>query len=74
LRGTNKGRSIDNTTPTEIKAWIKALVKIKPSEVMIYTISRDTPEGPKLSKVPLSELRKIASLVESKGIRTKVSG
>jgi wyosine [tRNA(Phe)-imidazoG37] synthetase (radical SAM superfamily) len=74
LRGTNKGRTIDNTTPAEIKAWLKALVKIKPSEVMIYTISRDTPEGARLNKVPLSELRKIASLVESKGIRTKVSG
>ena len=74
LRGTHNGRPIDNTTPVEIKAWLKAIVKIKPSEVMIYTISRDTPEGAKLNKVPLTELRKIASLVESRGIRTQVSG
>jgi wyosine [tRNA(Phe)-imidazoG37] synthetase (radical SAM superfamily) len=74
LRGTHNGRPIDNTTPSEIKAWLKAIEKIKPSEVMIYTISRDTPEGSKLNKVPLSELRKIALLVESKGIRTKISG
>jgi wyosine [tRNA(Phe)-imidazoG37] synthetase (radical SAM superfamily) len=74
LHGTHKGKSIDNTTHAEIKAWLKALEKIKPSEVMIYTISRDTPEGPQLNKVPLKELKKIASLVESRGIRTKVSG
>jgi wyosine [tRNA(Phe)-imidazoG37] synthetase (radical SAM superfamily) len=74
LRGTHNGRSIDNTTPSEIKAWLKAIEKIKPSEVMIYTISRDTPDGAKLNKVPLSELRKIAAMVESKGIKTKVSG
>jgi wyosine [tRNA(Phe)-imidazoG37] synthetase (radical SAM superfamily) len=74
LRGTYKGKSIDNTTPEEIDAWLKALEMIKPSEVMIYTISRDTPEGGQLSKVPLKELRRIASLVEMLGIETQVSG
>jgi wyosine [tRNA(Phe)-imidazoG37] synthetase (radical SAM superfamily) len=74
LRGSYNDKSIDNTTPVEIKAWLKAIEKIKPSEVMIYTISRDIPDGAKLNKVPLTELRKIASLVESIGIRTKVSG
>jgi hypothetical protein len=74
LRGTYKGKSIDNTTPGEIDAWLKALEMIKPSEVMIYTISRDTPEGGQLSKIPLKELRRIASLVEMLGIETQVSG
>jgi hypothetical protein len=41
---------------------------------MIYTISRDTPEGSRLNKVPLKELKEIAALVESIGIRTQVSG
>ena len=41
---------------------------------MIYTISRDTPEGAKLKKVPLAELKKIAALVDSIGIKTQVSG
>jgi wyosine [tRNA(Phe)-imidazoG37] synthetase (radical SAM superfamily) len=74
LRGKYNGVNIDNTTDTEIDAWLKALKRIKPSEVMIYTISRDTPEGATLSKVPLSELMAIASLVESLGITTQVSG
>jgi len=74
LRGTYKGKTIDNTTPEEISAWLKAIDMIKPSEVMVYTISRDTPEGGELRKVPLKELRHIASLVEMLGIATQVSG
>lgn len=74
LRGKHNGKAIDNTTPAEIKGWLKAIDRIKPSEVMIYTISRDTPEGASLIKVPLSELRRIASRVESLGIKTQVSG
>jgi wyosine [tRNA(Phe)-imidazoG37] synthetase (radical SAM superfamily) len=74
LRGLYKGRQIDNTTPAEIGAWLEALKKIKPSEVMIYTISRDTPEGGSLNKVPLEELQEIARKVEMLGIPTQVSG
>jgi len=74
LRGKCNGLEIDNTTPEEINAWLKALDKIRPSEVMIYTISRDTPEGGQLNKVPAKELREIAEMVEKLGIRTQVSG
>jgi wyosine [tRNA(Phe)-imidazoG37] synthetase (radical SAM superfamily) len=74
LRGSNDGVKIDNTTPEEINAWLKAIERIKPSEVMIYTISRDTPEGSSLEKVPVKELNEIAAMVKSMGIATQVSG
>jgi wyosine [tRNA(Phe)-imidazoG37] synthetase (radical SAM superfamily) len=74
LRGLHNGNIIDNTTPVEIDQWLKAIEKIKPSEVMIYTISRDTPEGSGLEKVPVSELNRIATRVESLSIKTQVSG
>ena len=74
LRGIHNGKVVDNTTRVEIREWLKAIERIKPSEVMIYTISRDTPEGARLKKVPLNELKEIAALVESIGIRTQVSG
>lgn len=74
IRGRYNGKKIDNTTPDEINAWLKALEKIRPSEVMIYTISRDTPEGGLLMKVPVEELNHIASRVEKLGIQTQVSG
>ena len=73
LRGKYNGKIIDNTTPAEINAWLKAIEKIKPSEVMIYTISRDTPAEGQLIKVPVKDLKGIAELVESMGIRTQVS-
>jgi wyosine [tRNA(Phe)-imidazoG37] synthetase (radical SAM superfamily) len=74
LKGVYKGSVIDNTTPSEINAWLGAIERIRPSEVMIYTISRDTPEGGQLNKIPVKELRRIASLVEKLGIATQVSG
>jgi len=74
LRGTYKNKVIDNTTPSEINAWVNAIERIRPAEVMIYTISRDTPEGGQLIKVPMKELMGIASLVEKIGIKTQVSG
>lgn len=74
LRGKYKNQLIDNTTPEEVDAWLKALDKIRPSEVMIYTISRDTPpEGGELHKVPAPQLREIASKVEKLGIKTQIS-
>jgi wyosine [tRNA(Phe)-imidazoG37] synthetase (radical SAM superfamily) len=74
LRGRINGRLIDNTTPEEINAWLLALEMIMPSSVMIYTISRDTPDGGLLMKVPAEELKHIASRVEKLGIQTQVSG
>ncbi|MGB8490718.1 MAG: radical SAM protein [Bacteroidales bacterium] len=74
LRGTYNGTIIDNTTPKEITAWLKAIEKIRPSQVMVYTISRDTPDGGKLIKIPVSELNGIAALVTSLGIEVQVSG
>jgi wyosine [tRNA(Phe)-imidazoG37] synthetase (radical SAM superfamily) len=74
LQGEYKGKVIDNTTSEEIEAWLLAIKKIKPSEVMIYTLSRDTPYGDKLKKVPVTRLREIASMVQNLGIRTQVSG
>jgi wyosine [tRNA(Phe)-imidazoG37] synthetase (radical SAM superfamily) len=73
VRGSFRGRKIDNTTPSEIEAWLKAISTIKPSEVMIYTISRDTPEGSDLEGVPEDELNRIAEQVGKLGIRTRVS-
>jgi wyosine [tRNA(Phe)-imidazoG37] synthetase (radical SAM superfamily) len=73
LRGKFREMVIDNTTEEELSAWLGALEKIRPSEVMIYTISRDTPIGGELTKVPAGELVKIARRVEKLGIKTQVS-
>lgn len=74
VRGECNGRHVDNTTPQEIEQWLLAIDRIRPGQVMIYTIHRDTPLGNRLRKVPVSELNEIARRVTALGIATSVSG
>lgn len=73
LRGNFKGEIIDNTTEDEIAAWLKLVAGIKPSQVMIYTIDRDTP-ATGLEKIKLDELKLIASRAREIGFTVQVSG
>lgn len=73
VRGTYKEQTVDNTTEKEIYEWIELLKKIKPSQVMIYTIARDTPVDT-LEKISVSELNAIADKVKSAGLDVQVSG
>jgi len=72
VRGSINGIPVDNTTPAEISAWLKLVDQIRPSEVMIYTIARDTPAND-LKKLSEEELNGIAQKVEMLGISTQVS-
>lgn len=72
LRGEHDGKKIDNTTPEEIEALIKAYNVIKPKEIMIYSLDRSTPEE-KLVKVEKPELEVIAGKIEgATGIPVRV--
>jgi wyosine [tRNA(Phe)-imidazoG37] synthetase (radical SAM superfamily) len=72
IRGTYKGRIVDNTTPGELKDWLRLVKKLKPQMVMVYTIARATPAGG-LVRVPAEELYSIAGEVEKLGIEVQVS-
>jgi len=73
LRGSFDGEIIDNTTEEELAEWLKLVTEIKPSQVMIYTIDRDTPASG-LEKVKIDELQKIAYRVRAVGFDVQVSG
>ena len=73
LKGKFKGEIIDNTTEEELSAWLKLIAEIRPSQVMIYTIDRDTPAAG-LEKVKLEELQEIAERVRAIGFEVQVSG
>jgi len=73
VRGEHNGKTIDNTTETEISAWLAALREINPKQVMIYTIARATPEK-NLQKVSIEDLNKIAERVKEIGFDVSVSG
>lgn len=72
LNGSYKGQMVDNTTPTEIKAWLETLQEIAPEKVMVYTIARDTPARD-LHKIPEDKLREIGERVRELGIPVSVA-
>ena len=72
-RGSHDGQSIDNSTPEEIDALIKAYKTIKPREIMLYSLDRPTPEV-NLKKVPREELDAIADRIrQSTGLPVAVA-
>lgn len=73
LRGEHDGQPVDNTTEEEITALISAYKRIKPREIMLYSLDRSTPEE-HLVKVEKEELQRIAERIERKtGIKVQVS-
>ncbi len=71
VRGEYNGKVIDNTSDTEIDAWLKVVVDINPEYVMIYPIERGT-AAKGLEKISEDELKVISDKVEAMGINTKV--
>ena len=43
MRGECRGESVDNTGDEFVNPWLEAVKEIKPQQVMIYTIDRETP-------------------------------
>lgn len=71
LKGNHDGIYIDNTTDKEVRDWIVALKEIKPKEVMIYTIDRETP-ATGLEKIDKEKLNEICLTLNKEGISANV--
>ncbi|MBE6181944.1 MAG: radical SAM protein [Rikenellaceae bacterium] len=72
LRGTCEEVAIDNTVEREVAAWLELVAEIRPRQVMVYSLDRDTP-CPTLEKVSREELQQIAARVEALGIPCSVA-
>lgn len=72
LRGEYQGQSIDNTSKEEVEAWLKIVEQIRPRQVMIYSLDRDTP-CKTIEKITREELTLIAERVEGLGIACSVA-
>ena len=72
LTGEYQGQRIDNTTPEELEAWYQVIDILRPRQVMIYVIDRETPLKT-LSKVPAEKMQQIAAPLRAKGIDVVVS-
>jgi len=67
-----KGPGIDNTTDHYVAPWLEAVKAIKPQQVMIYTIDRETPDQ-SLRKATHEELDAIRDRVIAAGISCTAS-
>lgn len=72
LRGEHDGTPVDNTTPAELDALAEAYRRIRPREVMLYSLDRSTPEE-KLVRVEREELERIADRFRREGLAVKVN-
>lgn len=72
LRGVYEGQVIDNTTDEELKAWYDVVDTLRPKQVMIYVIDRETPLKT-LEKIPANKMEEIAAPLRKKGIDIVVS-
>jgi len=67
MKSVIDGVEVDNTDNSYVNPWLKAIKRISPQEVMIYTIDRETPDKT-LAKVDQTKLDAIVSRVEAFGI------
>ena len=67
MRGECNGESVDNTGEAYVGPWLEAVKEIRPQQVMIYTIDRETPtQG--LLKATHEQLDQIRDRVIAAGI------
>jgi wyosine [tRNA(Phe)-imidazoG37] synthetase (radical SAM superfamily) len=64
-------QTIDNTTPRAVDAWLRAIDRIRPERVDVYTIAR-TPARPSLLAAPREVLESIAARVNDLGVPARV--
>jgi len=73
LKGTVDGINIDSTEPENVERWIQTVKELRPREVMIYTIDRETPSE-SLTKVTVEEMETIAGRLRQEGFTVQVRG
>ena len=71
-KGEYNGCAFDNTTAKELQALISAYKTIQPDNIMIYSLSRDTPID-SISKVEKEELDIIAQQLRAHGLTVEVA-
>ncbi len=67
MRGKYQGESVDNTTDAYVIPWLNVVKEIRPQQVMVYTIDRETPAHG-LEKASREQLNAIRDRVIAVGI------
>ena len=72
MKGSFQENNVDNTGDEFVLPWLETVKAIAPSQVMIYTIDRDTPDK-NLLKATHQELDRILELLKRNGISATAS-
>lgn len=73
LKGEVDGKVIDCTNPEHCKAWRDLVRELKPREIMMYTIDRETP-AQNLQKVTVGQMTEIAQPLLDEGYNIQIKG
>lgn len=73
LRGVINGIKVDSTDKDLVDGWLNIVRKIKPREIMVYTLNRETPLK-SLEKVSVEEMRRITEPLVEEGYKVQISG
>ena len=72
MTGTCHGENVDNTSDQYVTPWLEVVKAIRPQQVMVYTIDRETPT-PGLQKASREQLDAIRDRVIAAGIPCSAS-
>ena len=73
LRGERDGRRFDCTDRRHSDAWVRMVLRLRPREVMMYTLDRVPPLNT-LQKVSVEEMQEIARPLVDAGILVQIKG
>lgn len=72
LRGQHDGKTVDNTTPEQVSAWCELMREIRPSQIMVYSLDRPTPE-PNLTRVSHEEMAAFVQPLVDEGFNVSIA-
>ncbi len=73
LKGMINGKYIDLSSKDLSDKWVELVLRLKPREVMMYSLDRETPAS-NLEKVCAAKMKEIAAPLLDNGIKVQISG
>lgn len=67
-----RGTVVDNTTAEALEAWYRVVRELRPREIMLYSVSRDTPVAG-IEKVPAEDLTAAAAPLVAEGFNIQIN-
>lgn len=68
-----RGPDFDSASPEVLDGWMRIVRDLRPREIMVYTIDRETPmKG--LKKIPVTEMEEMVRPLAEEGFRIQVKG